>query len=150
MAVPQHFQKVGAHSNQETRPCDSSSSRPTVAPDSQPPLTGRKRKDRTHSPDHQDSQQVKPKYKYRRKRRRGSDSSWDRAEQLYWDSLSRVWLAPDALKELDRRNALLAAKPPHKINKSEHQVLPRDIVQFARHGGPDLSDIRQVWKLLCV
>lgn len=144
MAVPQHVQRVGAHSNQETWPCDSSSPGPTVAPDSQPPLTGRKRKERTLSPEQLDSQKVQPKYKYRRKRRRGSDSSWDRAEQRYWDSLSKVWLAPDALKELDRRNALLAAKPPHQVCKSEHQVLPRDIVQFARHGGPDLSDIRQV------
>ena len=150
MEIPQHVQKVGAHSNQETRPCDSSSPRPTVAPDSQPPLTRRKRKERTLSPEQRDSQQVQRKYKYRRKRRRGSDSSWDRAEQLYWDSLSRVWRAPDPLKELDRRNALLAAKPPHEICKSEHGDLPRDVVQFARHGGPDLSDIRQVWKLLFV
>lgn len=144
MANLQHIRKVGAHSNQETRPCDSSSPRPTVAPDSQPPPTGRKRKHRTPSPVQRDSQKVQ--HKHRTKRRQTSDSSWDRAERLYWDSLSRLWLASDALRELDRRNALLAAENPEKIRKFEHQDLPRDIEQYTRHGGPDLSDIRQVWK----
>ena len=56
-----------------------------------------------------------------------------------------MWLAPDALREFDRRNALLAVESPEEVDKFEHQELPRDIEQFTRHGGPDLSDIRQVW-----
>lgn len=145
MAHPQQIRKVGAHSNQETRPRDSSSQRPTVAPDSQQPPTGRKRKFRTLSPEQLGYQQVH--HQKQAKRRRILDSSWDRAERFYWDSLSRLWLAADALRELDRRNALLAEESPQEVRKLEHQILPRDIEHFARHGGPDLSDLRQVWKL---
>ncbi|CAF9943337.1 MAG: hypothetical protein ALECFALPRED_011076 [Alectoria fallacina] len=141
MAHPQQIRKVGAHSNQETRPRDSSSQRPTVAPDSQQPPTGRKRKFRTLSPEQLGYQQVH--HQKQAKRRRILDSSWDRAERFYWDSLSRLWLAADALRELDRRNALLAEESPQEVRKLEHQILPRDIEHFARHGGPDLSDLRQ-------
>ncbi len=118
MAIVHQARKVGAHSNQDTRPYERQSSSPEVAPDSQVPTTGQKRK--------------------RRKRRRTSDSSWDQAERLYWDSLSRLWLAPDAIREFDRRNALVEANP-HEICTFERQVLPRKIERFARHGGPDLS-----------
>ena len=142
MANPPHIRKVGAHSNQETRPCDSSSLGPTVAPVSQPPPTGRKRKLRTLSPDQHDSQKAQSNHPS--KRRRTLDSTFDRAQRSFWDSLSRLWLAPDALRELNRRNALLEAAPPQSDRKPEYQKLPRNIEAFARHGGPDLSDIRQV------
>ena len=141
MATLQHIRTVGAHSSQETRPC-SSSSKPTVAPDSQPPPTGRKRKHRSNSPEeHLIST-------YRARRYRTSDAGWHQAQQSFWDSLSRVWLASDALRELDRRNDLLAKANPEEVcNLENHQVLPKDVEQFARHGGPDLSDLRQVRKL---
>ena len=142
MANPQHIRKVGAHSIQETRPCDSSSLGPTVAPVSQPPPTGRKRKLRTLSPDQQNSQ--KRHSNHPSKRRRTLDSAFDRAQRSFWDSLSRLWLAPDALRELNRRNALLEATPARSDRKPEYQTPPRNIEAFARHGGPDLSDIRQV------
>ena len=145
MANPPHIRKVGAQSNQETRPCDSSSLGPTVAPVSQTPPTGRKRKHRTLSPDQQDSQNLQSNHPSKRRRTLGS--AFDRAQRSFWDSLSRLWLAPDALRELNRRNALLAATPPQPDRKPEYQVLPRSIEAFARHGGPDLSDIRQVWKV---
>lgn len=141
MANPPQIRKVGAHSNQETRPCDSSSLGPTVAPVSQKPPTGRKRKLRTLSPDQHNSQ--KNKSKHPSKRRRTLGSAFDLAQRSFWDSLSRLWLAPDALRELNRRNALLEASPLQPDRKSEYQVLPRNIEAFARHGGPDLSDIRQ-------
>ena len=56
-------------------------------------------------------------------------------------------LASDALRELDRRNALTAAENRRKVSKVEPQIIARDIEHFARHGGPDLSDLRQVRKL---
>ena len=145
MATHQHIQTVGAHSSQETRPC-SSSSKPTVAPDSQPPPPPppppeRKRKHRQSSPEeHLQST-------YRARRYRTSDAAWHQAQQSFWDSLSRVWLASDALRELDRRNDLLAKAHPREVCNLENQVLPKDVEQFARHGGPDLSDLRQVRKL---
>ena len=145
MANPPCLRKVGALSNQETRPCDSSSPRPPVAPDSQPPPpppTGRKRKHRALSSDQQDFHKLQPNHQSKRRRTLGS--SFDRAQRSFWDSLSRLWLAPDALRELDRRNAFLEIRPPQIDRKVEHQVLSRDIEKFARRGGPDLSDIRQV------
>ena len=141
MAIQRHLRKVGAHSNQETQPCDTPSSRPTVAPDSQPLPTGRKRKRRTLSPQQQDSQPRQ--HIHPAKRQKKSESSRDRAKRLFWDKPSRLVLGPNALKELDRRNALLA-KETQKVCKVKNQVCPDTIEQFAREGGPDLSDLRQV------
>ena len=146
MAVLRHIRKVGDQSSQETRPCDTASPRSTVAPDSQPPPAGRKRKHRTLSPKEPQSQSSQ--HLHRSKRRHISKSRRDRAKRSFWDSLSKVWLASDALRELDRRNALLAAERPGAVCKTKHQVPPETIEQFARHGGPDLSDLRQVCKLL--
>ena len=145
MAVLQQTRKVGAHSNQDTWSCDTTSSRPTVAPDSQLPPTVRKRKQRTFSPQQRES--LSKQQRHSSKRRRIRESSSDRAKRLFWDSLSRLWLASDALRELDRRNALLAAESPQEICRIESQVYPKTVEEFARHGGPDLSDLRQVWKI---
>ena len=163
MAKSQHFRKVGAHSNQETRPGDSSSSKPTVAPDSQPPPTGRKRKHKTLSSRHQDSQsklvnQTEPQAKRQRTSSCSSSNystnsasinsswlSWDRAERSYWDSLSQLRLTPSSLRELNRRNALLRTKAPQTRDITVGYVQNHiNITHFARRGGPDLSDIRQV------
>ncbi|WEW61538.1 hypothetical protein PRK78_007028 [Emydomyces testavorans] len=84
----------------------------------------------------------------------------------FWDNLSKIWLTTKALRELDRRNTLSHAGPyvtkPHRpITRqffAEHQrkncvqdapnFLSRctldflkQIKAFARHGGPDLSDL---------
>lgn len=162
MGNPQQVGKVGAHSIQETRPCDSSSPRPTVAPDSQPPPTGRKRTHRTRSSEHQASQTDSVDHpEHQAKRHKSStnscstspsstNSSWsnsDRAERNYWDTLSKVGLSRGATRELNRRNALLRAKLPLTAHIPAILECPKDITHFARHGGPDLSDIRQVWKL---
>ena len=162
MANPQHIRKVGAHSIQETRPCDSSSLGPTVAPVSQPPPTGRKRKLRTLSPEHQitkselsnhsETLAKKPKHSSRTSSNStkssstdSSSSSWDRAQRSYWDSLSRLWLTPDALRELNRRHSLLqTSAPPDTHTLVTRKQCSTDIVRFARRGGPDLSEIRNV------
>lgn len=163
MAVLQHFREVGAHSNQETRPCDSSSPRPTVAPDSQPPPIRRKRKARTYSSEHQDTQFESfnhPQLQAKRQRTSSfpssnpstsssstdsSWSSWDRTERSYWDSLSQLRLTSSALRELNRRHALLRTKPSSTRDVThKREQHPKDITRFARRGGPDLSDVRKV------
>ncbi len=163
MEKSQHFRKVGAHSNQETRPGDSSLSKPTVAPDSQPPPTGRKRKHKTLPSEHQDPQsklvnQAESQAKRQRTsscssskcstRSASSNSSWlnwDRAERSYWDSLSQLRLTSNALRELNRRNALLHTKASHIRDITvRYEQNPINITRFARRGGPDLSDIRKV------
>ncbi|VUC36981.1 unnamed protein product [Clonostachys rosea] len=55
----------------------------------------------------------------------------------YWDDLSTLWVTPRALRELNRRNK---ANPPPEQKTTG--VLHQNIAGFARHGGPDLTDIR--------
>ena len=85
-----------------------------------------------------------------------------------WDNLSKVWLTKGALRELDRRNIQAARSlppSPHRRTRQPsgqadtilqtaqnhasclHEYWPRpskDIELFAKHGGPDLSDLRNV------
>ncbi|GAP89469.1 hypothetical protein SAMD00023353_4001120 [Rosellinia necatrix] len=56
----------------------------------------------------------------------------------FWDNLSKVWLTPRALRELDRRNCIA---PPPKPAITE-AVYSKDLVQFASQGGPDLRHLR--------
>ena len=162
MANSPHVRKVGAHSNQETWPCDSSSLGPAVAPVSQTPLTGRKRKFRTLSSEHQipqseqsdrcETQAKKQKHSSRTSSNstkssstNSSPSSWDRAQRSYWDSLSRLWLTPNALREFNRRHSLLqTSAPPDTQTLVTRKQCSTNISQFARRGGPDLSEIRNV------
>jgi len=64
----------------------------------------------------------------------------------FWDSLSKVWLTRRALRELDRRNqsesrAHASAPAP----RPDRQFSRRKALQrFARHGGPELGDLRGV------
>jgi hypothetical protein len=90
----------------------------------------------------------------------------------FWDNLSKIWLTKRALRELDRRNAQAAPSPPRSPHQRTRRPVPRnfvvesernrqttqytadylryeprilkDIKLFARHGGPDLSDLRNV------
>ena len=162
MAILRHIRKVGAHSIQETRPYDTSASRPLVASDSQP-LTRRKRKYRSLSSEQQTNQSNSTNRSGPQSKRQktssnsscttstnssspgSSWSSWDRAERSYWDSLSRLRLTSNALRELNRRGALLRdnVHPNGDITITSEQH-PTDITRFARHGGPDLSDIIKV------
>jgi hypothetical protein len=82
----------------------------------------------------------------------------------FWDSLSKIWLTKDALRELDRRNTpsrLLyhQARRPITRNflaeqRNTHRRISvkdplshcspsrvKDIKRFARYGGPNLSDL---------
>lgn len=56
----------------------------------------------------------------------------------FWDNLSKVWLTPRALRELDRRNNIrLPTKPT-----TPEEVYSKDLARYARHGGPDLQHLR--------
>ena len=57
----------------------------------------------------------------------------------FWDGLSKVPLTLSALVELNRRNRAQPALSPPLISPDG---LTRDLARFARHGGPDLRDIR--------
>ncbi|KID66198.1 uncharacterized protein G6M90_00g068160 [Metarhizium brunneum] len=54
---------------------------------------------------------------------------------VFWGNLSKIWLTPCALRELNRRNSAytLPILP---------EVYPTDLARFARHGGPDLCHLR--------
>ncbi|KAF2189960.1 hypothetical protein K469DRAFT_452169, partial [Zopfia rhizophila CBS 207.26] len=62
----------------------------------------------------------------------------------FWDNLSKIWLTKRALRELDQRNTQAAPSPPrspHRRARRPPRIL-KDIRLFARHGGPNLSDLR--------
>ncbi|KAF1970594.1 hypothetical protein BU23DRAFT_473853 [Bimuria novae-zelandiae CBS 107.79] len=107
---------------------------------------------RARSEQHSDQQnEASPPIK-RRKANRSSGPS-----AAFWDHLSKIWLTKGALRELDRRNtqaAPSAYRPVHEQLKttSEWERFEallnhdpstfKDVKSFARHGGPDLSDLR--------
>jgi hypothetical protein len=91
----------------------------------------------------------------------------------FWDNLSKIWLTKRALRELERRNSQAALSLPRSSYRRRHRPVTRlglaewkkprqpsqsaadflchctstclkDIERFARHGGPDLSDLRGV------
>lgn len=57
----------------------------------------------------------------------------------FYDRLSKIWLTTRALRELDRRNRLSRKERPRNYDRS----LP-SLSRYARHGGPDLTEIRGV------
>ncbi|KKZ62313.1 hypothetical protein EMCG_03285 [[Emmonsia] crescens] len=56
-----------------------------------------------------------------------------------WDCLSKVWLTRHALEELNRRTTELPSSPERKLDEVEASSR---LKRFARHGGPDLCDLR--------
>ncbi|KAK0655285.1 hypothetical protein B0T16DRAFT_450998 [Cercophora newfieldiana] len=79
-------------------------------------------------------QEHRPSKKLRAEGRARSSSNFS---PEFWDNLSKVWLTPRALRELDRRNdARPAPKPPSPA------VYTTDLARFARRGGPDLRHLR--------
>jgi hypothetical protein len=97
-------------------------------------------------------------------------ASQSQSPPAFWDNLSKIWLTKRALRELNRRTrqhserlSYPRARRPGTRNllaawKRTHPSGPdildgciaetlRDIAQLARHGGPDISDLRGVWIL---
>ena len=73
------------------------------------------------------------------------------ANTAYWDSLSKLWLTRRALRELDRRNRQTAnsvrtriTSRPNLSGELASENRSSEIKRFARHGGPDLQDLRGV------
>lgn len=58
----------------------------------------------------------------------------------FWDNLTRIPLAKSALKELERRNK--HHHLPRPVQPASFSAFAGDILRYARHGGPDLSDLR--------
>ena len=108
------------------------------------------------------------------KKWRLSHPSGSQPPAAFWDNLSKIWLTKRALRELDRRNTQSAPSPPRpSYRRRPHRPVTRralaelknnrrptqsaadflchcaprwlkDIKLFARHSGPDLSDLRGV------
>ncbi|PQK08286.1 hypothetical protein BB8028_0001g03640 [Beauveria bassiana] len=56
----------------------------------------------------------------------------------FWDNLSKFWLTPRALRELDRRNNFNSvARPP-----TSAELRTTSLARFATRGGPDLCHLR--------
>ena len=85
-----------------------------------------------------------------RKRAKRRHQSQQKTRTAYYDSLSKQWLTPDALRELDQRNKAwtTAARPTIASGidlGDELQKSPsKQLKIFSRHGGPDLCDLRAV------
>ena len=70
----------------------------------------------------------------------------------FWDLLKEIHLTHQALKEFDRRDALIPrpvppSSKPKRGEKHEKQLTSKasaHLRRFARTGGPDLTDIRGV------
>lgn len=55
-----------------------------------------------------------------------------------WDSLSRIPLTKSALEELNRRNRRIS----QRVRRGEPVFSHIGLLRYARHGGPDLCDLR--------
>lgn len=77
------------------------------------------------------------------KRRKQDNQQRHRTPRSFWDNLSRQWLTRRALRELDQRTVWpVAPLPPHWSGKEK--IARAQLKRFARHGGPDLGDLRGV------
>ena len=66
----------------------------------------------------------------------------------FYDRLSKISLNPLALDELQRRTRIRRTFPSRPVSSSDSILRSitrrQDLVRFARHGGPDLCDLRGV------
>ncbi|ROW16501.1 hypothetical protein VPNG_02890 [Cytospora leucostoma] len=70
-------------------------------------------------------------------------SSWQYPPE-FWDRLSTVPLIHEALEEHDRRRRSQPSFPPPPTGLAQDlaPTAPKELARFARHGGPDLCDLR--------
>ncbi|KAF2276697.1 uncharacterized protein EI97DRAFT_376289 [Westerdykella ornata] len=126
----------------------------------EPPLPSSRKRERERSAQRQPNETSQP----RLKKQRLSHSSGSQPPAAFWDNLSKIWLTKQALRELDRRNNQAAPRPPcspvtpnfaarrkkncQNVQYAAHYLcfckprILKDIKSLARHGGPDLSDLR--------
>ena len=62
----------------------------------------------------------------------------------FWDSLSRLWLIRSALREFDRRTVWPAFPPLPRCLPDIKEIDGSRLENYARYGGPKLSDLRGV------
>ncbi|KAM3528473.1 hypothetical protein MY4038_005885 [Beauveria bassiana] len=101
-----------------------------------PPTKSRKRQ-RVDEPSQDDHQVKKPR------RAVEHPNSWQYPPE-FWDRLSKVPLIHSAIAELDRRTCTRPSCPPPSTGHIRHltPTAPSELARFARHGGPDLRDLR--------
>lgn len=83
---------------------------------------------------------------------KGSRHSQRERTTAYYNSLSKLWLTRRALQELDRRNKQRASLVRPTVARDlglgdesdQLENLSTRLKRFARHGGPDLRDLREV------
>lgn len=78
----------------------------------------------------------------KRPRRARNEPANTSRDPIFWDTLSKVWLTRAALQEIDRRSELHQATKRSPPDLGEKANI--DTTYFARHGGPDLSHLRNV------
>ena len=79
------------------------------------------------------------------------------ARDRFWNTLSKVWLTPRALRELDRRNAAQSlekgctsdlehwSRKRSSVDTSQLSATSlKNLKRFASRGGPSLVDLRRV------
>ncbi|EQK99913.1 hypothetical protein OCS_04373 [Ophiocordyceps sinensis CO18] len=85
-----------------------------------------------------------PDNQVKRPRRAVDDPDTWQYPPKFWDRLSKVPLIHGALEELDRRACTGPSCPPPSTGFAQDltATAPRELARFARHGGPDLRDLR--------
>ncbi|PGG99224.1 hypothetical protein AJ79_08654 [Helicocarpus griseus UAMH5409] len=85
--------------------------------------------------------------KKKRKLSSGFDYTQDiRSARTFWGRLSKVWLTRSALDELDRRTPDLPSRLELSQPEGDLDYIkdPAQLRRFARHGGPDLGNLRGI------
>ena len=126
--------------------CNVQSSMTTAAPENQTSCC-RKRKRTATEEEYSTIAASSPQPPWKRAKR--PFESQQEANVAYWDSLSKLWFTRRALKELNRRNR--QAADPVNIRRPDRSGEPAilknfssQLKRFARQGGPDLRDLREV------
>lgn len=122
----------------------------TIAASENKPFCGRKRRRGAIDEEHSTIAATSPESPWKRAKRLFQPQQ--EANAAYWDSLSKLWLTRRALKELNRRNKQTASSVRTEIirrsGRSEESATLENcsspLKRFARHGGPDLRDLRGV------
>ena len=135
----------------------------------EPPISNQRKRQPSEPCPLQGNETLQPSSKRQQLSHLGGSNS----QAAFWDNLSKIWLTKRALRELDRRNTQRASSPPSSSYPRAHRPIARraraelktsrqptqpaadflclcgsrclkNIKQFARRGGPDLSDLRGV------
>ncbi|KAH8765309.1 hypothetical protein F5883DRAFT_630034 [Diaporthe sp. PMI_573] len=95
--------------------------------------TKRKKRQRADEPAQGDQKRPRPVVEH--------PNSWQYPPE-FWDRLSNVPLIYSAVEELERRTFTRPSYPAPLTRLAQDVTPTAELVQFARHGGPDLRDLR--------